>query len=150
MTTKPLVLITGASAGIGASAARRFAKAGCRLALTARRTDGLEKLRSELGADVTVHELDVRLSGDVATVFQTIEKQQGPIEVLVNNAGCGFGLEPAYQAKIEEWEQCIDTNINGLLYCTRTVLPSMVKLNKGHIINLGSVAARYPYPGGNV
>lgn len=150
MTTKPLVLITGASAGIGASAARRFAKAGCRLALTARRLDRLEQLQRELGADATIHQLDVRLSDDVAKLFQAIEKQQGPIEVLVNNAGCGFGLEPAYQADIEEWEQCVDTNINGLLYCTRTVLPSMVKLNRGHIINLGSVAARYPYPGGNV
>ena len=70
--------------------------------------------------------------------------------MLINNAGCGFGLEPAYLSKIEEWEECIDVNIKGLLYCTRACLPHMVKRNRGHILNLGSVAGHYPYPGGNV
>ncbi len=128
----------------------RFAKEGFRLALTARRLDRLEQLRKELNGEISVHELDVQSSDDVENVFQRIEQKEGPIEILINNAGCSFGLEPAYQGKIEEWDQCIDTNIKGLLYCTRAVLPTMVKLNKGHIINLGSVAARYPYPGGNV
>jgi 3-hydroxy acid dehydrogenase/malonic semialdehyde reductase len=150
VSSKSLVVITGASAGIGAATARRFAKEGFRLALTARRIDRLEQLRKELKAEISLHELDVRSSDDVEHVFQRIEQKEGPVEILVNNAGCGFGLEPAYQGKIEEWDQCIDTNIKGLLYCTRTVLQTMVKLNKGHIINLGSVAARYPYPGGNV
>ena len=150
MNEKPLVAITGASAGIGAAAARRFAKAGFRLALTARRVDLLEGLRQELGKDSAIYTLDVRSSEAVTKTFQEIEKQQGFVEILVNNAGCAFGLEPAYQSKIEEWDQCIETNINGLLYCTRATLPSMVKENKGHIINLGSVAGRYPYPGGHV
>jgi 3-hydroxy acid dehydrogenase / malonic semialdehyde reductase len=149
-TKKPLVVITGASAGIGAATARRFAKEGYRLALTARRLDRLTKLQEELKTDSSVYQLDVRLSEDVAATFQKIEQEHGPIAILVNNAGLGFGLEPAYQGKIEEWDQCIDTNIKGLLYCTRAALPSMVKLDSGHVINLGSVAGRYPYPGGNV
>jgi len=148
--SKPLVVITGASAGIGASTARRFAKEGFRLALTARRLDRLEQLRKEIKGEISIFELDVCSSDAVAEVFQRIEQKEGPIEILVNNAGCGFGLEPAYQGKIKEWERCIDTNINGLLYCTRVALPTMVKLDRGHIINLGSVAASYPYPGGNV
>lgn len=149
-SSKPLVVVTGASAGIGAAAARRFAKEGFRLALTARREDRLEQLRKELKGEISIHELDVRSSDEVENVFQRIEQKEGPVAILINNAGCGFGLEPAYQCKIEEWDQCIDTNIKGLLYCTRAVLPTMVKRDEGHIINLGSVAARYPYPGGNV
>jgi 3-hydroxy acid dehydrogenase / malonic semialdehyde reductase len=148
--SKPLVVITGASAGIGAATARRFAKEGFRLALTARRLDRLEQLRKELKGDIKVFELDVCSSDAVSTIFQRIEQEQGPIEILVNNAGCAFGLEPAYRGKVEEWDQCVDTNIKGLLYCTRAALPAMVKYDRGHIINLGSVAARYPYPGGNV
>ncbi len=146
----PLVVITGASAGIGAATARRFAKEGYRLALTARRLDRLIQLQEELKTESFVYKLDVCSSDDVAATFQKIEQEHGSIDILVNNAGLGFGLEPAYQGKIEEWDQCIDTNIKGLLYCTRAVLPSMVKLDSGHVINLGSVAARYPYPGGNV
>jgi 3-hydroxy acid dehydrogenase/malonic semialdehyde reductase len=144
--SKPLVVITGASAGIGAAAARRFAEAGFRLALTARRLDRLEELQKTLNGEVSVFELDVCSSDQVDQVFQ----QLGPIEVLINNAGCAFGLEPAYEGKIEEWDKCVDTNIKGLLYCTRAALATMVKRDRGHIINLGSVARTYPYPGGNV
>lgn len=153
MTTsskQPLVAITGASVGIGAATARLFAQHGFRLALFARRMDKLKALQQELPTESYLYELDVRSSDAVIKTFQAIEKQHGPIDVLVNNAGCGFGLEPAYQCKLEEWDQCVQTNINGLLYCTRAVLPSMVERDSGHIINLGSVAARYPYPGGNV
>lgn len=149
-SSSPLVVITGASAGIGAATARRFAKEGFRLALIARRRDRLQELQKELKTEVSLYELDVRSSEDVAATFQKIEKEQGAVAVLVNNAGVGFGLEPAYQGKIEEWKQCIDTNINGLLYCTHAVLASMVKRDSGHVINLGSVAARYAYPGGNI
>jgi 3-hydroxy acid dehydrogenase / malonic semialdehyde reductase len=148
--SKPLVAITGASAGIGAATARRFAKEGFRLALTARRLDRLEQLQDELKGDVTVFELDVCSSDAVTAVFHRIEQEQGPIDVLVNNAGCAIGLEPAYQGNVKDWDKCVDTNIKGLLYCTRAVLPSMVKYDRGHVINLGSVAGRYPYPGGNV
>jgi 3-hydroxy acid dehydrogenase/malonic semialdehyde reductase len=150
VSSKPLVVITGASSGIGAATAHRFAKEGFRLALTARRIDRLEQLRKELNVEISIHELDVRSSERVKKVFNQIEQKEGPVEILINNAGCGFGLEPAYQGNIEEWDQCIDTNIKGLLYCTRAALPTMVKWNKGHIVNLGSVAGRYPYPGGNV
>ncbi len=147
---KPLVAITGASIGIGASTARRFAKEGYRLALMARRLDRLAVLQKELSTETSIYELDIRSDDAVASAFRLIEKENGPVDILVNNAGCAFGLEPAYEAKLEEWDQCVQTNINGLLYCTRAVLPSMVERNVGHIINLGSVAASYPYPGGNV
>lgn len=147
---KPLILITGASAGIGAAVARRFAKEKYRLALTARRLDRLSQLQKELDTEVFIYGLDVRSSESVLATFQMIEEEHGPLEILVNNAGLGFGLEPAYEGKLEEWDQCVETNVNGLLYCTKAALPFMVKHNKGHIINLGSVAAHYPYPGGNV
>jgi 3-hydroxy acid dehydrogenase/malonic semialdehyde reductase len=149
-TQKPLVVVTGASAGIGAAVARRFAKAGFRLVLTARRLDRLEALQKELKVEAFAHILDVRSSEKVIALFEKIEHDYGPIEVLVNNAGLAFGQEPATQGNLEEWDQCIETNINGLLYCTRAVLPSMVKRNTGHIINLGSIAGTYSYPGGNV
>jgi 3-hydroxy acid dehydrogenase/malonic semialdehyde reductase len=147
---KPLVAITGASIGIGASTARRFAKEGYRLALMARRKEKLASLQKELPTDTFVYELDVCDSNAVNAVFKQIEKENGPIDILVNNAGCAFGTEPAFEGKIEEWDQCVQTNINGLLYCTRAVLSSMVARNAGHIINLGSIAGTYPYPGGNV
>lgn len=147
---KPLVVITGASAGIGASTAHRFAKEGFRLALTARRLDRLEQLQKELKTESSVYALDVRSADDVAETFQKIEQAQGPVDILVNNAGLGYGLEPAYQGNIDEWDQVIDTNIKGLLYCTHAVLAKMVKRDQGHIINIGSIAARYAYPGGNV
>jgi 3-hydroxy acid dehydrogenase / malonic semialdehyde reductase len=149
-TKKPLVVITGASAGIGAATARRFAKEGFRLALTARRIDRLAELKKELKTEISTYGLDIRSSDAVAATFQKIEEEHGPVEILVNNAGLGLGLEPAYQGKIEEWDQCVDTNIKGLLYCTHAVLASMVKRDSGHIINIGSTAARYSYPGGNV
>ncbi len=146
----PLVVITGASAGIGAATARRFAKENYRLALTARRKDKLQDLQKELQTETSIFELDVQDSDAVVSTMAHIEEQHGPIHILVNNAGCALGLESAYEGKLEEWEQMIDTNIKGILYCTRAVLPSMVKHNAGHIINLGSIAGRYPYPGGNV
>ncbi len=147
---KPLIAITGASSGIGAATARRFAKEGFRLALMARRMDKLTKLQKELKTEVFLYELDVCSKQAVAQTFHLIEKENGPIDVLINNAGCALGLEPADKANLEEWEKMVQTNINGLLYCTHAVLPSMVKRNLGHIINLGSVAGTYPYPGGNV
>ncbi len=147
---KPLVVITGASSGIGASVARRFATENYPLALAARRLDKLEALQKELGAQTTVYALDVTDPDQVTETMAEIEKSQGPIGILVNNAGLALGLEPAYEAKLSEWDTCVDTNIKGVLYCTRAVLPSMVQHNKGHIINLGSIAGTYAYPGGNV
>lgn len=149
-SSKPLIAITGASTGIGAATAHRFAKEGYPLILFARRLDKLKLLQAQLPTEVSIYKLDVGVAEDVALLMQQIEKEKGPIDLLVNNAGCAFGIEPAYESKIEEWQQCIQTNINGLLYCTRALLPSMVSRNRGHIINLGSVAGTYPYPGGHV
>lgn len=144
-------VITGASAGIGAATARRFAKAGYHLVLIARRKDKLEALRQELGKDnVTIFELDVTSRTEVEKTFAQIENEMGAIDILVNNAGAAFGLEKAHEANLDDWEKCINVNINGLMFCTHSALPGMVKRNRGHIVNLGSVAGHCPYPGGNV
>ena len=145
------VFVTGATSGFGASIARRFAHAGHRVIATGRRDDRLEQLRKDLGLDV-VHTiaLDVR---DRALVFQAIEtlpEAFAEIDLLVNNAGLALGTEPAHEADLDGWELMIDTNIKGVTYVTRAVLPGMVARNRGHIINMGSTAATYPYPGGNV
>ncbi len=150
MPTKPLVLITGASSGIGAATARKFGKLGYPLALLARRKDRLELLKKELNCPVSIFEVDVCSQERVAEAIASIEKDVGPIDILVNNAGGAFGLDVAYESDLTDWEQCIDVNIKGLLYCTRAVLPSMVKRSCGHIINMGSIAGSYAYPGGNV
>ncbi len=145
------VIITGASAGIGEATARRFAKEGCRLVLIARRKDKLEALQEELGKDnAAIFELDVTERREVEKTFAQIENEIGAIDILVNNAGAAFGLDRAQEANLEEWEKCIDVNIKGLMFCTHSVLPGMAKRNHGHIVNLGSVAGHYPYPGGNV
>jgi len=149
MTEKGVIIITGASSGIGAATARRLGREGYRLVLLARRLEQLKKIEGEIGARVESYALDVCGKEEVFARFEEIGKKD-PIEALINNAGCAFGLEPAHRCNIEEWEQCIDVNIKGLLYCTRAVLPFMVERNRGHIINLGSVAGHYPYPGGNV
>jgi 3-hydroxy acid dehydrogenase / malonic semialdehyde reductase len=147
---RPLAVITGASSGIGASIARRFAKEGFRVALLARRINRLEELQKEIGSSASVFELDVKCKDKTLETMSHIEQTLGPIDILVNNAGCGFGLDPAYNCNLDDWEQCVEVNINGLLYCTRAVLPLMVKRDSGHVINIGSVAGTYPYPGANV
>lgn len=140
------VVITGASAGIGSATARRFARQGYRLTLLARRIEKLEELRQELkGTDVSVYALDVSCREDVERTFAEIET-----DILVNNAGIAFGLEPAQLGNLDEWDRCIDVNIKGLLYCTRAVLPGMIRRRRGHIVNLGSTAGHYPYGGGSV
>lgn len=146
MKNDPLIVITGASSGIGAATARRFGREKCRLILLARRLDKLQEVQKEIEAPSSIYQLDVRDAEAVSTVMDQI----GPIDVLVNNAGGAFGIEPAHQASLKDWDQCVDINIKGLLYTTRAVLPSMVKQNRGHIINIGSVAGTYPYPGGNI
>lgn len=140
------IVITGASVGIGAEVARRFSKEGDFVVLLARRYDKLKALKEELGKNVAIYELDVTSKEAVEKTFAEI----GPLDILVNNAGGAFGLDKAYEANLEDWDKCVDTNIKGLMYCTRAALPFMVKQNSGHIINLGSTAGIYPYPGGNV
>lgn len=144
------VFITGATAGFGAAAARRFSADGARVIITGRRTDRLEALKKELPSPAHAVELDVRDRGSVEAAIAGLPGEFAAIDILLNNAGLALGLGPAHEVAMEDWEQMIDTNIKGLLYCTRAILPGMVERNRGHVINLGSVAGTYPYPGGNV
>jgi 3-hydroxy acid dehydrogenase / malonic semialdehyde reductase len=145
-----VVLITGASSGFGAAVARRFAGSGARLVLAARRVDRLEALAAELAVPALVLPLDVRDRASVERSVASLPTEFAAISVLVNNAGGAFGLEPAPQANLDDWEAMVDTNCKGVMFVTRAVLPGMVARDRGHVINLGSVAGTYPYPGGNV
>lgn len=146
-----IVLVTGATAGFGAAIARRFHAAGHKIIAAGRRADRLEALAAELGRE-TVHPLvlDVRDRDAVAAAIAGLPADFAEIDLLVNNAGLALGLEPAQSADLDAWDQMVDTNVKGLMYVTRAVLPSMTARGRGHVINLGSVAATYPYPGGNV
>lgn len=144
------VFITGASSGFGAAAARRFAAAGAALIVCGRRADRLEALAAELAPHpVLPLTLDVRDREAVFTAVESLPERFAAVDLLVNNAGLALGLEPAHEASLDDWEQMIDTNCKGLMYCTRALLPGMVARDRGHIINLGSIAGSYPYPGGN-
>jgi NADP-dependent 3-hydroxy acid dehydrogenase YdfG len=141
------ILITGATSGFGAACARRFAAAGWRLVLTGRRRERLESLQAELGdAVAAILSLDVRDRQAVETALRDLPE----IDVLLNNAGLALGLEPAWKADLDDWETMVGTNIKGVMYCTRALLPGMVARNRGHIINIGSTAGSWPYPGGHV
>ncbi len=146
------ILITGASSGFGAACARIFATPGNRLILAARRIDHLLKLQDELGASAEIHiiPLDVRKREAVREAIDSLTERFRAVDVLVNNAGLALGLEPAQQADLDDWDTMVDTNIKGLMYCTRFVLPGMVERNRGHIVNISSTAGAWPYPGGNV
>ncbi|HET8656210.1 MAG TPA: SDR family NAD(P)-dependent oxidoreductase [Longimicrobiaceae bacterium] len=148
------VLVTGASSGIGAACARAFAAAGARLVLAARSGDRLESLAAELreahGTEVHLLPLDVRDAGVVTRVLEDLPSGWGEIDVLVNNAGLSRGLEPLGEGEIRDWEEMIDTNVKGLLYVTRAVLPGMVQRGRGHVVNIGSTAGHEVYPGGAV
>ena len=144
------VFVTGASAGFGEAIARRFAADGARVIVSARRSDRIAELAKELGSDVLPLTIDVRDRAAVADAVSGLPPEFAAIDVLVNNAGLALGLEPAYEASLDDWDAMIDTNCKGLAYCTRAVLPGMVERGHGHVINLGSIAGTYPYPGGNV
>jgi 3-hydroxy acid dehydrogenase/malonic semialdehyde reductase len=144
------IFITGATAGFGEAMARRFAKGGHRLVLTGRRKDRLAKLKGELKGPVHTLELDVRDNKAVMQAVSSLPADFKAVDVLINNAGLAMGMGPAHQSEMSDWETMIDTNIKGLLYVTRAILPGMVERDRGHIVNLGSVAGTYPYPGGNV
>jgi 3-hydroxy acid dehydrogenase/malonic semialdehyde reductase len=149
-STQPgTVLVTGASSGFGTAITRRFAAAGARVVAAARRADRLKELAAELGPRVLPVTLDVRDRAAVADVTGGLPAEFAEIDLLVNNAGLALGLNPAQQADLDDWDQMIDTNCKGLAYCTRAVLPGMVARRRGHVVNLGSVAGSYPYPGGN-
>jgi len=146
------VFITGASSGFGAAAARLFAAQGDRLVLAARRLEPLERLRDELrgSAEVQLLQLDVRDRRAVEAAINSLSGDFQKVDILLNNAGLALGLGPSHQVDLDDWETMIDTNIKGLTYCTRFLLPGMVERRRGHVINLGSTAGSWPYPGGNV
>jgi 3-hydroxy acid dehydrogenase / malonic semialdehyde reductase len=149
-----IVLITGASSGIGAACARLFAQAGAKLLLLARRRDRLEKLaldlEQEFGCAIHWLPLDVSDRPTLEDALQSLPEAWTAIDILVNNAGLSRGLDKLHEGSIQDWEEMIDTNLKGLLYVTRAVLPGMVHRGRGHIINIGSVAGHQTYPNGNV
>ena len=145
-----VVFVTGASAGFGAAFVRRFAREGAKVVATARRLDRLQALADEVGEAVLPLELDLRDRDAIYAAFAGLPESHRAVDVLVNNAGLALGLDPAQRADPEDWDQMIGTNVTGLVHCTRAALAGMVERSRGHVINLGSVAASYPYPGGNV
>jgi 3-hydroxy acid dehydrogenase/malonic semialdehyde reductase len=145
-----IVFITGASAGFGVAFARRFARDGARLVLCARRGDKLRQVAAEFGSQAHAVDLDVGQRADVERAIAELPENFRAVDLLINNAGGALGLEPAHKASLDDWDQMVDTNIKGLLYVTRAILPGMVERNRGHVINIGSVAGEWPYAGGNV
>jgi 3-hydroxy acid dehydrogenase/malonic semialdehyde reductase len=145
------VFVTGASVGFGAELVRRYAAAGARVIAAARRLDNLHALAAEIGGDAVLSvALDVQDRAAVERTIAELPPAFANVDCLINNAGLALGLEPAHQASVDDWEQMIDTNCKGLTYVTRALLPGMVARGRGHVVNIGSVAANYPYPGGNV
>lgn len=152
--SEKIVLITGASSGIGRACAKAFAQTGARLILIARRKDRLQELAAELKQQHNTAsyliELDVRDRKAVQQVFNKLPDEWQKIEVLVNNAGLSRGLDKLHEGSIDDWEEMIDTNVKGLLYVTRAVVPGMVQRGSGTVINIGSIAGHEVYPKGNV
>ncbi len=144
------VLITGATAGFGEAIARRFVHDGHRVIATGRRAERLDALQHELGAALLTFPLDVTNAAAVAALPGSLPEGWREIDVLVNNAGLALGTSPAHQTSIQDWDTMVATNVSGLIRLTHAILPGMVERDSGHVINLSSSAATYPYPGGNV
>ncbi len=149
-----IALVTGASSGIGMASASALAAEGMRLILAARRVERLEELGAQLkelhGTESLCIELDVRDQEAVTAAFGSLPPEWRAVEVLVNNAGLSRGLNPLHAGSTQDWDEMVDTNIKGLLYVTRAILPGMVERGHGHVVNIGSVAGRDPYAGGTV
>jgi NADP-dependent 3-hydroxy acid dehydrogenase YdfG len=143
-------MITGASAGFGAAMARKFVQTGHRVIAAARRTERLDTLAKELGKNLLPVGLDVSSKSSIDAALASLPADWQDIDVLINNAGLALGLEPAHEAHLSDWDTMIATNCTGLVTITRALLPRMVARGAGLVINLGSVAGAYPYPGGNV
>ena len=144
------VLVTGATAGFGEAIARRMIKDGYRVIATGRRLDRLEALKAELGDALLPFKLDVSDKAAIAALPDSLPEGWREVDILVNNAGLALGLEPAFKADLAEWDTMVTTNVTGLIHVTRALLPPMVERNRGLVINLGSIAGDYPYPGGHV
>lgn len=149
-----IVFVTGASSGIGEAAARAFAAEGARVLMCARRLERIEKLAAALtqehGVAAHAFRLDVRDRAAVDAAVAGLPESWRAIEVLVNNAGLSRGMDKLPAGLVEDWEEMIDANVKGLLYVSRAVIPGMIERKRGHIINIGSIAGRETYPGGNV
>lgn len=145
-----IVFVSGATSGFGEAIARRFAQDGARLIISGRREERLSRLAAELSVPVLSLPLDVRDADAVNAAVAGVPADFRAIDILVNNAGLAAGLAPAHQAVLDDWERMVDTNVKGLMYLTRAVLPGMVERGRGHIINIGSTAGEWPYPGANV
>jgi 3-hydroxy acid dehydrogenase/malonic semialdehyde reductase len=145
-----IVFITGASAGFGAAMARTFVKNGHQVVLAARRKERLESLAAELGDSALPVAMDVTDKASIEEALSMLPQSWRQIDVLINNAGLALNTKPAHEVPLEDWDTMIDTNVKGLVTMTHALLPSMVERGSGLVINLGSVAGRYPYPGGNV
>ena len=144
------VFVTGATAGFGAAITRRLVRDGHRVIAAARRRDRLEALAAELGPNVLPYVLDVTDSAAVAALPASLPADWQTVDALINNAGLALGMDPAFKASLSDWDTMVATNVTGLLHMTRALLPGMVERNTGHVINLSSTAALYPYPGGHV
>ncbi|MCC5667146.1 SDR family oxidoreductase [Nostoc sp. CHAB 5784] len=149
-----IILITGASSGIGTACARIFAGAGAKLILAARRLERLQQLADalikEFGIEIHLLQLDVRDRNAVEFAISTLPSAWSNIDILINNAGLSRGLDKLHEGSFQDWEDMIDTNVKGLLYVSRYVVPGMVSRDRGHVVNLGSIAGHQTYPGGNV
>ncbi|HYZ62802.1 MAG TPA: SDR family NAD(P)-dependent oxidoreductase [Acetobacteraceae bacterium] len=145
-----LVLVTGATAGFGQAIARRLVKDGHLVVATGRRAERLAALREELGERLLPFPLDVTDAGAVAALPGSLPPGWQEVDVLVNNAGLALGVSPAQESKLDDWETMVATNVSGLMRMTHALLPGMIARDRGHIVNISSTAARYPYPGGNV
>jgi serine 3-dehydrogenase len=147
-------LITGASSGIGQACAEVFAKEGARLILAARRGDRIativRRLKSEYGSEAIGLTFDVRKEMEIRNAVEALPADWKRVDILLNNAGLSRGLDKLHEGSLQDWEEMIDTNVKGLLYVTRLVLPGMVERKSGHVVNIGSVAGHQLYPGGNV
>lgn len=146
-------MITGATSGIGEACARKFANGGYDLVITGRNVDRLkavEQQARQLGADVLALEFDVRDRKAAAAAVESLKGKWAVIDVLINNAGLALGLDKDYEGNLDDWETMVDTNVKGLLTMTRLIVPGMVERNKGHVINIGSVAGDAAYAGGSV
>lgn len=147
---KPIAMVTGATSGIGRACAEKLLDAGYRVIITGRRPELLEKMLEGREADMLALAYDVRDREACCRAVESLPEDWREIDVLVNNAGLALGLEPEYEGDHEDWETMIDTNVKGLLYMTRLIVPGMVERNRGHVVNIGSVAGDAAYAGGNV
>jgi 3-hydroxy acid dehydrogenase / malonic semialdehyde reductase len=144
------ILVTGATAGFGAAMVRRFVRDGHRVIAAARRTDRLHALQTELGSAVFPLALDVTDAEAVSALPASLPSDWRDVDVLVNNAGLALGLDPAHKSSLADWDRMVAVNVSGMMHMTHALLPGMVERNRGHVINISSTAASYPYPGGHV